>query len=204
MEKQALVIKTIHAPVSIQGALMPMMSRLPKSFYSIDSFLSPRSKCETDESILQIIPYISLMNGRDIFVYRRGVAGGEERLHHNLSIGIGGHIEVLPTPPEVDLYKVLQLEARREYKEEIGQDYSSEKDFDFSHFIYDPSTEVGRVHLGLHCVVKFENDFNLKLENSLLDGAWVSIDELMTNLSMFLKLENWSRVVVPHIYAELI
>src|SRR5882757_8802237 len=52
----------------------------------------PRSQCETDPSFKQLIPYIVLRCGSQIFHYRRGMAGTEKRLQSLRSIGIGGHI----------------------------------------------------------------------------------------------------------------
>src|SRR6266508_968664 len=52
----------------------------------------PRSEVETDPSFKQLIPYVVLRCGGDLFHYRRGSAGTEKRLQALRSVGIGGHI----------------------------------------------------------------------------------------------------------------
>src|SRR5947207_786776 len=52
----------------------------------------PRSEVETDPAFLQLIPYVVLRRGADVFHYRRGKAGTEARLAALRSVGVGGHI----------------------------------------------------------------------------------------------------------------
>ena len=52
----------------------------------------PRSAVETDPAFKQLIPYVVLRCGGDLFHYRRGSAGTEKRLAALRSVGIGGHI----------------------------------------------------------------------------------------------------------------
>src|SRR5215471_18559418 len=52
----------------------------------------PRYEVETDPSFKQLIPYIVLKCGEQVFHYRRGASGTEKRLEALRSIGIGGHI----------------------------------------------------------------------------------------------------------------
>ena len=52
----------------------------------------PRPEMEEDPSYRQIIPYVVLTLGEEVFLLRRLKKGGEKRLHGLLSIGVGGHI----------------------------------------------------------------------------------------------------------------
>src|SRR5271168_1258992 len=52
----------------------------------------PRYEMESDPGFKQLIPYIVLKFGEELFHYRRGSAGAEKRLQALRSIGIGGHI----------------------------------------------------------------------------------------------------------------
>jgi len=57
--------------------------------------LADRSHCETNPTYLQLIPYIILVSDNDeVFIYKRGQKGNEDRLHQLFSIGLGGHIEI--------------------------------------------------------------------------------------------------------------
>src|SRR6266436_1214647 len=52
----------------------------------------PRSEMETDPSFKQIIPYVVLNHGGQVFHYTRGKRATESRLQALRSIGVGGHI----------------------------------------------------------------------------------------------------------------
>ncbi|MEG1686418.1 MAG: hypothetical protein RR276_00900, partial [Angelakisella sp.] len=52
----------------------------------------PRPEAENDPTRKQIIPYVVLCRGSEVFATRRLNKGGEARLHGLLSLGIGGHI----------------------------------------------------------------------------------------------------------------
>src|SRR6187200_1939749 len=52
----------------------------------------PRREVETQPEFKQLIPYVVLKCGGDLFHYRRGASGTEARLRALRSVGIGGHI----------------------------------------------------------------------------------------------------------------
>src|SRR5882757_4321071 len=94
MDEQVLVIPTsaFHAAGLFQGFRQEVDYYTPLLFRSEHFQFLPRSKVETDPSFKQLIPYVVLRHGSDIFSYRRGKSGGEQRLHALRSIGVGGHI----------------------------------------------------------------------------------------------------------------
>src|SRR5438874_1532456 len=65
----------------------------------------PRGEVETDPSVKQLIPYIVLRSGGEVFHYTRGSAGTERRLQALRSIGLGGHICREDGPPAADPYR---------------------------------------------------------------------------------------------------
>lgn len=98
-------------------------------------FLAQRPECETDESAVQLIPYITLVDGsgKDLkfFVYTRGKASGEQRLAGKCSVGLGGHIESIVSDYNVsgsilisdnEVVNSIADAAVREVQEEIGLD----------------------------------------------------------------------------------
>lgn len=70
--------------------------------------------------------------------------------------------------------------------------------------IYDPSNEVGKVHMGLTNFVPFAEDqfttsANLAMqEEELISRGFYSVDEIMRT-DLFSKLENWSAAIVKSI-----
>jgi predicted NUDIX family phosphoesterase len=69
---------------------------------SIPATFAPRAEVETDETRLQIIPYLVVTSDFNVFGYCRA-KGGERRLEGQWSVGIGGHIN------EVD--RVMRIDA---------------------------------------------------------------------------------------------
>jgi predicted NUDIX family phosphoesterase len=99
----------------------------------------PRPEAETDPSWKQVIPYLVLRDGEDIFLMRRSRAGGDVRLHDRYTIGVGGHVN----PADGGVLGGLQ----REWDEEIVADFAP--DFEPLGVLNDDENAVGAVHLGL-------------------------------------------------------
>src|SRR5437763_635534 len=76
----------------------------------------PRTEVETDPGFKQLIPYVVLRCGPDLFHYRRGAGGAEARLRALRSVGIGGHISEEDAAGGDDPYRTGML---RELAEEV-------------------------------------------------------------------------------------
>lgn len=199
--KPALCIQRDHAPLEVRAALTNGVKNLPADFFQTPVAIHDRAVCETDESLLQIIPYIVPYNEKDeIFTYYRGGAGEEARLHSMISCGAGGHVDVAPALGE-SLMEVLQKEARRELAEEFG--ITTERTFMFRGLLVDPTNEVGRVHLGLLTSFYIPSDRTMYLEKGMLEkGQWRTLYE-MGHPNLYPRLENWSKAVVDHTIKNL-
>lgn len=176
--------------------------------HEIDKFLTPilasdqlcfkpRSQMETDPSFKQLIPYVILQHIDDtgttrIFTYTRGSGHGERRLHTKKSIGIGGHIN----KQDVDYGNHPYFEGmERELDEEvkIGAAYVNKQ----VGLIYDPSNEVGRVHLGIVHILKLSDQNVLPNEDDISESGFLTIGELRENHE---QLETWSQICLDSIY----
>lgn len=177
------------------------------AYYWVD-----RDHAETDESYLQIIPYLLVERQNDFgqlpsdfFMYRRLKKGKENRLHDNYSLGVGGHIDwerngvsVYQGLPADD---IVFLSAKEELNEEIElksgtQTFSSlqQGDIVWMDPIYDDSNPVGRVHLGLVGIVSIygsPQDAIVVREKEKLEGGLVGIEEVKDKYE---QLENWSKL----------
>lgn len=182
-------------------ATQPGVYPVVEELFAHTSILADRADCETDESLKQFLPYLVVTNPKgELFSYYRGGAGHEARLHGNISIGLGGHVDELPPyVGGVYLHALLEREAHRELKEEIGVSVSAH--IDFSGVIIDPTNPVGRVHLGLLAHVRLsETDWlYLELEEGMIEkGEFRSLMDLRRP-ETYDRLENWSRAVVDHL-----
>lgn len=174
----------------------------------VDRFLSPilesdelsfqpRSLMETDPSFKQLIPYV-LLQWTDpsgvvkLFTYTRGGGGGEARLHAKRSVGIGGHISREDASDGSDPYFTGM---HRELSEEVQLDSAYEEFRDG--LIYDPSNDVGKVHLGVVHRFVLRDPHVRSNEPELAEGGFVSLEELLAD---FDRLETWSQLAIRALY----
>ncbi len=158
--------------------------------------LGDRSKIETNESLYQIIPYVTFTystyrgestDGKYILKYTRGDKGGENRLKTKHSIGFGGHIEELPIDKGSHyLFNVICDAALREANEEIGiplsdalREYVRDSLANGSNFIVEDSP-VGQVHLGIHLNINL--DSILRSLEDTLETDFINMDKFINSL----------------------
>lgn len=159
----------------------------------------PRSLVEDDPSFKQLIPYVILEcsdeNCTQLFQYTRGGGQGEKRLHAKKSIGIGGHISIEDATGATgaDWYSTgMQRELDEEVKIECGGQQR------IVGLIYDDSTEVGRVHLGIVHIMQLGSCKVSSAEDDLLDSGFEKIDVIKAGMD---RLETWSQLCIQHLYS---
>lgn len=159
----------------------------------------PRGPMESDPSFKQLIPYV-LFEWTDkkgttfLFTYTRGGGGGESRLHAKRSVGVGGHISREDSSDGTDTYR---NGMRRELDEEVtlNSDYQETMDG----LIYDPSNEVGQVHLGVVHRFVLQQPLVNSNEADLAEGGFVSVEELFDDMD---RLETWSQLAIKALYGS--
>ena len=149
----------------------------------------PRPAAEEDPSYKQLIPYLVIRHGDRVLCYTRGQAGGEERLHAKMSIGIGGHINDGDTHAEhfdeaayfraVERELHEELEIRGPYRQHIAA------------LLNDDSNDVGRVHLGVVHLVEVDSTDIHPREDAICDLQFLTAQELAPLSD---RLESWSRI----------
>jgi predicted NUDIX family phosphoesterase len=157
----------------------------------------PRSEMETDPSYKQLIPYVLLQWTDDegdtkLFTYTRGGGSGESRLHAKRSVGIGGHISREDAAGGTDPYATgMQRELTEEVRLESA--YSESRDG----LIYDPSNDVGKVHLGVVHRFVLERPEVESNEADLAEGGFVSVSKLREQMD---RLETWSQLAINALF----
>ena len=107
-----------------------------------------RGDMEEDSKLKQLISYCLLENEKgEILVYERLSGGGEERLHGQSSIGVGGHMNDVMGADSIN--EVLRVNAQRELEEEVGLAKEDSQNMEYLGFINDDNNEVGKVHMGI-------------------------------------------------------
>lgn len=147
-----------------------------------------RAIAEVSPEFRQIIPYVVVRHGDDVFVLTRTTKQTEARLHHKRSLGIGGHIN-----PGHDLLGGLRKELDEEVR--IGGKYT----LTFAGILNDESTEVSRVHLGAVYLLDAASRDVEVLETEKMTGEWVPRAQLR---AMRASLESWSQIVCDEVLAD--
>ena len=142
----------------------------------------PRPTAETSPAYKQIIPYVVIHHARSYFLLKRTPKQTEARLHHKLSLGIGGHIN--PDTPTV------AGGLRKELEEEV--DVRAPYELTFVGLINDDTTDVGRVHLGAVYILEAAAPDVSVLETEKMTGEWVQAAALAPLRE---SMETWSQLV---------
>lgn len=148
----------------------------------------PRYEVETDPAFKQLIPYIVLKCGDQVFHYRRGSSGTEKRLEALRSIGIGGHISEADAAGGSDPYFTGMM---RELTEEV--ELTCGFHAECIGFINDDRTPVGSVHLGVVHLFELEAPRARSREDALAESGFAPLGELLRSAEQF---ETWSQFVL--------
>jgi predicted NUDIX family phosphoesterase len=150
-----------------------------------------RAEAESDPSYKQIVPYVVLRWGDQVFHYTRGKRATETRLQALRSIGVGGHISA----EDNSLFDSPYREAMfREVAEEVYLESAyTERCIGL---INDDSTPVGQVHLGIVHVFELAEPKVQKREQALTRAGFASIGELCLQRDEF---ETWSQIALDAI-----
>lgn len=144
-------------------------------------FFILRADAEVAPQYRQIIPYVVVTHADEVFTLRRTPKQSEARLHHKVSIGVGGHIN-----PGHGIVEGLQ----KELDEEV--DVSDDFELQFAGIINDESTDVGRVHLGVVYLLRSSGKNVHVKETDKMTGEWLARRELATLRDA---MESWSQIV---------
>lgn len=187
VEQVMVVERERLAPFLVERGLV--RERLDEALDAIldGHFFLDRPTAEVSPQYKQIIPYVLIRHDDSYYLLQRTRKQTEARLHHKLSLGVGGHINP-DTPP--DLLDGLIHGLMKELEEEVH--VAGDYDLTFVGILNDDTTEVGSVHLGAVYVLD-AHDANVTVrETEKMTGRWVPLAELS---SLREQMETWSQIV---------
>ncbi|MBI2452149.1 2'-deoxycytidine 5'-triphosphate deaminase [Candidatus Pacearchaeota archaeon] len=159
-----------------------------------NSFFHFRYECESDEEVLQIVPYVLIFDRKKrIFSYMRAENiedYGDTRLFGKHSIGVGGHIIRDDAPDYVincierELGEEVKIAGRKSKPNLVGT-------------LVALDAPVDRVHFGL--VYTLHCDEVRQKEASIKHGRMLKITEIMNDPAYTEKYETWSRILIPYL-----
>ncbi|MGJ8676443.1 MAG: hypothetical protein ACSHX0_02890 [Akkermansiaceae bacterium] len=179
-----------------QGINTEVEHYLPVLLDPSNNFFMDRGAAENDPSHKQLIPYcifrVKEGNNTRYLHYTRGKSGGESRLHAQVSIGIGGHINPVDQREDHLGMDTYMAGVNREIEEEllIGGSYTNQ----IVGLLNDDSNDVGKVHLGVVHMIDLENDDIRANEDAIANLALCSLDTLSGEL--YERLETWTKFCV--------
>lgn len=166
-------------------------------------FMERTDELEANPKWKQLIPYLVLTFEDDneqlwVFNYTRTKQQGEARLHTKRSIGIGGHVNTGDVADDGTGVNPFWAGAKRELDEEVR--LYTPRFTGAAHLLYDPSNEVGKVHLGV--VVRYHLDAPAVLarERSMANAGFVTLEQLLEEKEQF---ENWSQLCIEQLKGVL-
>jgi len=173
---------------------------LPTLLNPKNNFFMDRGAAEDDPSHKQLIPYC-IFRVKDetgdpaktrYLHYTRGKSGGESRLHAQVSIGIGGHINPIDQREDHLGMETYMAGVEREIDEElnIGGGHTNR----IVGLLNDDSNPVGQVHLGVVHMIDLENDDVAANEDAIANLALTTIANLRGDL--YERLETWTKACV--------
>lgn len=169
---------------------------LTSLFHEDNTSYLPRDAMEQDPEFKQLIPYC-IFRHRDsdgtisVFQYTRGGGQGESRLHHQRSIGIGGHV----SSDDSDSKEPYREGMRRELDEEVRIDTVYTESC--VGLINDDENEVGKVHLGIVHILDVETQDVFPREADIANAQFVPVNELLSEMDQF---ETWSQICLRALF----
>lgn len=163
-----------------EGALLGVRNAVTRHGRFLD-----RAVAEESPAWKQLIPYVVVRDGRSVFFMERTDAGGDPRLHHRASIGVGGHLN-----PVDEGQDPLMVGLRREWAEELVAEWTP--DFRLVGLLNDDTNPVGSVHLGVVFEVRADGRAVAVRETDKLRGRFAEPHEV---IAAWERLETWSQLV---------
>ena len=169
---------------------------------------------EGDRNYRQILPYTVLAwRGKEtphiLSAYRRAVGAGESRLAGNVSIGYGGHVDLVDVEHHKSILNfgaTIDKSLQRELSEEVHVfaangdkiETSLLPNPEFVGLILDDSNDVGKLHVGYLQVIWLPEGTKVQAvaEDGLIDLETFTADDLLDSDYV---VESWSRIAAAQI-----
>lgn len=180
--------RVLHEAGLFQGFCPNIDHYLPRLLDPGHLAFRPRTEAEQDPAFKQLIPYVVLQCGDQLFHYQRGKKTTEKRLQALWSIGVGGHIN----PGDQNLFDSLYRQGMlRELAEEVVLETTyTERCLGL---INDDATPVGQVHLGIVHVFELAQPRVQRRDQGLTRAGFAPITDLCQKPYDF---ETWSQFVL--------
>ena len=153
-----------------------------------------RNELEEDPSFKQIIPYAIISCKESFYLFKRTSMQTEKRLHNQMTLGVGGHMNPSNFMDSKKQYLIDEL--KREFFEEVKLlNACIIEDIEFIGFINDDTISVGRVHIGLLYNIQVSNKSIYINETDKMTADWVKKQDLA---EFYEGMETWTKIIFDH------
>lgn len=199
--KTAVCVKKSEAvPLGVEEHLNEYYVFDENDLFKLTATLENREICEKDKTLLQVIPYVTLVDreSREIFIYRQGVES-------QCSIGVGGHMQSAPNS-RVTLLEMVVVEAARHLEEKVGllanpamiSRIMIKLKSGACGVLYSNRDQRDAMHIGVAFFLEIDrNDLGDFDKRYVTSGQFIGIKELArAHRAGFVELHTWSRMVL--------
>jgi predicted NUDIX family phosphoesterase len=197
MSQKILTIAYPHAPPLPESGCWPITDW---GLFQIAQWRL-RSEVENDESLLQPVVYLVLLNAaRQAWCYQR--SGGDHRVMDRWSCGVGGHVDEEDRIDEAGIsasgmQATLSRALQREVSEELGDVTRHLSHLRLHGLIYEGLSAIGRSHIGVLYTAEWRSSTPPKprADESLHPLGFINLDRIASDP----RFELWSRLAVQHL-----
>lgn len=160
-----------------------------------------RRHCEDKEEFKQVIPYVILRCDGKVALFRRTVRGEEVKLHRRMTIGVGGHVDLVKDHDEPygtathflgDVAAAIRHCVYREIIEEVGECEVLQLQLVG---LINVEENAGRTHVGLVYDAELSSQDIGSGDGHIALWGWLTPDALWgMNVSGY--MEEWSEAIV--------
>lgn len=151
-----------------------------------------RKGLETNPLYRQLISYSVVRCNGKVLAYRRTPKGNEARLHGQVSIGFGGHVDledVAFTNGVIDINETAKNVTQREISEEVYLGEIAGISL-LDQFIISNENDTDRVHAGMLSVVDCVQEKAYNAEDQVKLLGWFTPEDLLREFGG--EIESWS------------
>ena len=149
-----------------------------------------RRELEEDPSYKQLIPYAVISCKESYYLFKRTSGQTEQRLHNQLTLGVGGHMN--PGTLKTSEGQYLIDELKREFFEEVKLLNACQVEgIEFIGFINDDTIPVGTVHIGLLYHIHLSSKDVTINERDKMTAEWIKKKNLP---EFYEEMETWTKI----------
>lgn len=161
------------------------------------AFPMRRGEAELDQSVIQLVSFFLVTYKGKCLTHKRAKKQPEKRLIDVRAIGFSGHIN---ESDEKDLFARDLFEptdsgpyVNRELSEEVSLSLNSNNPISFYGYIWDPSDDLGRQHIGLFYEVPCDGEFTVLEPGLITDARFDSLETIVSNVDEY---GSWSKIIL--------